>query len=103
MAVDQKILFNIALEINTTLECEGLAAYLCVDGGLVTNLKDMGKEPREIALKVLKTWAKRKDATHRKLYDALHDCKLDSLQALIETFRDQLCKDDNQGMLLESE
>ena len=93
MDIDQKILFNIALGVNTTLECEGLAAYLDVDGRLVANLKDRNKEPREIAHQVLKTWAVRQDATPRKLYDALHDCKLDSLQALIETFRDQLCKD----------
>ena len=93
MEVDQKILFNIALGVSTTLECEGLAAYLDVDGRLVTNLKDRNKEPREIANQILKTWALRREATHRKLFDALHDCKLDSLQALIETFRDQLCKD----------
>ena len=93
MEVDQKILFNIALGVSTTLECEGLAAYLDVDESLVTNLKDRNKEPREIANQILKTWAKRKDATPRKLYDALHDCQLDSLQALIERFCDQLCKE----------
>ena len=93
MEVDQKILFNIALGVSTTLECEGLTAYLDVDERLLANLKDRNKEPREIAHHVLKTWAKRKDATPRKLYHALHDCKLDSLQALIEGFRDELCKD----------
>ena len=93
MEVDQKILFNIALGVSTTLECEGLAAYLGVDERLVKSLKDRNKEPREIAHEVLKTWAKKEDATPRKLYHALHDCKLDSLQALIEAFRDQLCKD----------
>ena len=93
MEIDQKILFNIALGVNTTLECEGLAAYLDVDGRLVANLKDRNKEPREIAHQILKTWASKEDATSRKLYDALHGCQLDSLQALIKKFRDQLCKD----------
>ena len=93
MEVDQKTLFNIALGVSSTLECEALAACLDVDERLVKSLKDRNKEPREIALEVLKTWAKRKKATPWKLYDALHDCKLDSLQVLIEKFRDQLCRD----------
>ena len=100
MEIDQKILFNIALGVNTTLECEGLAAYLHVDGHLVTNLKDRNKEPREIAHQILKTWASKEEATSRKLYDALHGCQLDSLQALIARFRDQLCG--NPGRLMKN-
>ena len=93
IAVDAEILLSIAPGVSTTSEFEGLAASLVIDKRLVANLKEMNKRPREIAFEILQTWAKREKATPRKLYDALHNSKLHSLQALAESFHGQLCKD----------
>ena len=101
MEVDQAILFSISLGVTTILECEALAIYLSVDHHLVMHMKDMKKEPSEIALQILRRWTKKNiEATPRKLYDALFRCELYSLQALARRFRDQLCKD--PGKLLKS-
>ena len=102
MAVDPKTLMNIALGVSTYLECEVLAVYLSIGTGLVTNLRDRNKEPREIAHEVLKTWARTSEndsgdqpkATRsqgRLLYEALSGCQLDTLKTLIEKFYDKLC------------
>ena len=93
--VDQKFLFNIANQVNTIFECEGLAAYLDAGDRLVTHLKEKNvNEPQAIALEVLKTWAKRngKQATRRALLDALQDCPLGTLQSLAKKLCDQLHK-----------
>ena len=100
MEVDQKILFSISLGVTTIFDYQALAVFLNVDHRLVMHLTDSSKDPREIAFEILRTWAKKTEATPRKLHDALFRCGLGSLRELADRFHDQLCKD--PGKLLKS-
>lgn len=86
----KETLLSIAERVTTHFECEALAIRLGLEDELVRRLLSEYRDPRKIALDVLKEWVKRfgPSATGSALYKALE--KIGDLSHIAREFSDAL-------------
>ena len=101
--VDPVTLMEIALQVETELECMVLATFLGVSSGVVTKEFDAKKEVRAVAHVVLTTWSRSGSASGKALLEALSKAakKMEGLQRLVAEFSDVLVGPPSSGKVMQ--